>query len=247
MKITVSWYGRCCFLVEVDGKRVLFDPYDSFCNVEIGFIKAEMLLSSSTWHDHGHVGSSPGAWLFTYPGSENHLGFKVTVIEAKENRGTPTVVFNLMYRDISITNFADLGADEDKEFEKSLTREQKGILKSTKIAFMRPSIAGEMVSSHNVHNEKALKYCQPNIIFPEHYFPESFIQEQVPDSRKKELLRPNIVVDEMSRAIGYPQETIDGYKVEINTNSLGSRKVFYKLLRLHPQVKYADKQIKRYW
>lgn len=236
--INISWYGRCCFLVELNGKKILFDPYDRYCNVDIGIIDSDILISSSTWHDHGHIGASPNAWIFTYPGIEENSGFTITGIEAKENRGTPTVVFNLNYKGVSITNFADLGAKDDDQFDSSLTSEFREVLKSTNIAFMRPSIEGEEITTKNVHNEKVLKYCSPNVIFPEHYFPESFIKKYVPDSEKDKFLLPNVIVDEMLQILGYPVETINDHKVSIPLNELNGKRVIYKLLELHPQVRY---------
>lgn len=248
-EVIISWYGRCCFLVEIDSKRILFDPYDRYCNVDIGLIEADILISSSTWHDHGHIGASPGAWLFTYPGSEEHKGFQITGIEAKENRGSPTVVFNVRNKNVSITNFADLGAKDDEEFDVSLTLAQREVLRSTNIAFMRPSIEGEeILENNNIHNEKVLKYCSPNIVFPEHFFPESFINEQVPENKKEEFFKPNIIVDEMFQTLGFPVEEVNDYKVLVNLNEIQSRRVLYKLLRLHPQVRYEDNgAIRRTW
>ncbi|OGM11620.1 hypothetical protein A2Z22_02375 [Candidatus Woesebacteria bacterium RBG_16_34_12] len=238
--LEISWYGRCCFLVEINGKKILFDPYDQYCSVDIGLINANLLLSSSTWHDHGHIGASPHAWIFTYPGVEENSGFIITGIESKENRGTPNVVFNISYKGISITNFADLGSEGDEEFDKSLTVNQRAVLRSTNIAFMRPSIVDEEISYNNVHNEKVLKYCQPNIIFPEHYFPESFIDEQVPNSEKAKFNKPNIITNELPEAIGYPVKEIDDYKVTISSKDFQNIRSIYKLLRLHPQVQYIN-------
>ncbi len=239
MNVPITWYGRCCFFVELNGKRILFDPYDMYCNVDIGRIDADILISSSTWHDHGHIGASPHAWVCTYPGAYEHDGLTITGIEAKESRGTPTVVFNVRYGSISITNFADLGAEHDEEFDRSLTPEARTILQSTTIAFMRASIIGDQVADHNTHNETILKYCAPAIIFPEHYFPPSFIEEQVPESEKQKFLQPNVIVDEMVHVLGYPVEEVDDCSVTIDAEATRGAKKLYKLRRLHPQVRYV--------
>lgn len=240
MKININWFGRCCFLVELNNKKVLFDPYDKYCNVDIGIIDADILISSSTWHDHGHIGASPKAWIFTYPGIFENSGFIITGIKSKENRGTPNVIFNLRYGDISITNFADLGAKDDELFNKNLTLEQKAVLQSTNIAFIRPSIVGDEVTDNNIHNETALKYCNPQVIFPEHYFPESFIQEQVPDSKKADFLRPNIIVDEMIRKFNYPVDLINDFQITIDSEAFKNTRKIIKFLKLNPQAKYID-------
>ncbi len=246
-EVVINWYGRCCFLVELNKKKVLFDPYDKYCGVDVGVIDADLLLISSTWHDHGHIGASPGAWIFSYPGTHKNCGFTITGIEAKENRGSPTVVFNLRYKNISITNFADLGAKEDEKFDRSLTPKQRDVLKSTNIAFMRPSIEGEEIADNNMHNEKVLKYCTPNIVFPEHYFPDSFINERVPDAKKAEFFKPNIIVEEMLIGLGYPTKIVDDYKYVVKLEDFNQRKIF-KLQRLHPQVNYIhNAEIIRNW
>ncbi len=239
MDIEISWFGRCCFLVELNNKRILFDPYDTYCNVDIGTIDSDMVLISSTWHDHGHIGASPKSWIFSYPGITNHSGFVITGIEAKENRGSPTIIFNLKYEGVSITNFADLGAKDDEEFDKNLSDEQRTVLKSTNIAFVRPSIEGDEITENNIHNEKFLKYCEPNIIFPEHFFPKSFIQEKIPNEKKAEFLKPNIIVDELIEKLQYPVDEIDDYKITLNSSEIFGESKIVKLLKLNPQVVYA--------
>jgi len=240
MKLNITWYGRCCFLAELDNKKILFDPYDRYCNVDIGLIDADLLLSSSTWHDHGHIGASPQAWIYTYPGIETNFGFQITGIEAKEDRGTPTVIFNIQNKDISITNFADFGPEREEEFNKNLTSQQRDILQSTNIAFIRPSITTEEITVKNIHNENALKYCSPNIIIPEHYFPKSFILSQIPDSKKESFLKPNIIVDEMISVLGYPKIDVDDYKFCANIDEIKNMRSICKLLKLHSQVKYTE-------
>lgn len=209
-----------------------FDPYDTFCRVDIGIIGADILLSSSSWHDHGHIGASPKAHIYTYPGSYKNSGLLITGIEVKETRGSPTVVFNLKYSSFSITNFADFGQDQD------FSSEDKLIIESTNIAFIRPSIVGSDIKNfgENTHNEKALKYCQPAVIIPEHYFPESFINDQVVENEKESFLKPNVIVDEMVENFKYPIKVIDDYSIWISSDELSSRKILCKILKIHPQV-----------
>lgn len=231
MNIKISWYGRCCYVVEIENRKVLFDPYDRYCNVDIGYVDADFLISSSTWHDHGHIGTSPQAHIITYPGIEEHNGLVISGIEAKENRGTPTVIFNLRYKDVSITNFADFGSEYIDEFDSNLTPEQRQILENTTIAFIRPNIT---------HRESALRYCQPNLIFPEHYFPRKWIEQHIPDAKKADFLEPNIAVDEMLENSGFPVVTTDDYQIEIDTEHIKDTKQVIQLLELHPQVTFVS-------
>ena len=237
--IIISWYGRCCFLVEYERQKILFDPYDTYCGVDIGRIDAEILVSSSTWHDHGHIGASPKAHIYTYPGTYNHDGIQIVGIEALEDRGTPTVIFNVQVGPYSITNFADFGPKQQKAYEASVTEDERKILAETNVAFIRSSIVGDTVKENNVHNEIALEYCQPKVIFPEHYFPRSFIDQQVPESQKTSFLRPLIVVDEMLKRFGYPVSEISGHSIQITTKDSINRTI-YRFSDLHPQVRYQD-------
>lgn len=244
---SIRWYGRCCFLVEIVNKKVLFDPYDMFCNVDIGFIESDILLSSSTWHDHGHIGASPGSWVYSYPGQYENSGIKITGIESKEDRGSPNVIFNIQHKDLSITNFADFGPTQENYFDSNITDNEEDCLRSTNIAFVRAMIERDRVGVNNVHNENFLKYCSPNIVIPEHYHPRYFINEQVPQNMRDKFEPANIMIDELPQSISYPLEEIDDYQVKID-NNISKKKVIYRFMKIHPQVKYVkDFDLKRSW
>ncbi|MBN1169378.1 MBL fold metallo-hydrolase [Candidatus Woesebacteria bacterium] len=229
--IKITWYGRCCFIAELNGVRVLFDPYDRFCNVDMGMVDAQVLLSSSSWHDHGHIGAAPGAWIFSYSGNYTHLGLNISGIEVQEGRGSPSVVFNVRFKSVSITNFADMGVYAEGSFNK----EQKEVLGSTNIAFIR--------SGH----EKVLDFCDPRIIIPEHYFPEDFIHNQVPEDLREDFLQPNKNVDEMIKLLDYPVELIDDFSYVFNIGNLSDNK-FFRFMKLHPQVRYlSEPKFVKHW
>lgn len=234
--LKITWYGRCCFLVDTGVKKVLFDPYDAYCNVDIGFIEADILISSSTWHDHGHIGASPKAFIISYPGVYEKDRIKITGIEALEDRGSPTVIFNVKVGEFSITNFADFGPEQKEHFNKHVTQENLDIIRSTNIAMARASVIGDPTADH-VHDEIFLEYCQPAIIIPEHYFPESFIKQHVSEDQKQNFLTPNSIIDEMVKNIGYAVKEISSYHTEISKNDLNSKFVV-KFNDLHPQVQY---------
>ncbi len=236
--ICITWYGRCCFLIEYQEKKIIFDPYDTYCNVDIGQIEADVLISSSSWHDHGHIGASPSAHIYSYPGFYQHGDFKITGIEALENRGTPTVIFNVAFGPYSVTNFADFGPAQQETFDKTVTEKEKQVLDSTNIAFIRASIIGEKDKDHgNEHNENIFNYCQPSLIFLEHYFPKSFTEEQVEESKKKSFLKPLIVYNELIEILDYPVRKVNGYSLSLSPHDL-DHKTLYQFLRLHPQVVY---------
>lgn len=236
-QFNIKWYGRCCFLVETLNRKILFDPYDTYCGVDIGFIDSDILISSSTWHDHGHIGVSPNAFIITYSGKYEKDGFTINGIEALESRGSPTVIFNVKFGPFSITNFADFGAEQKTKFDNLVKTEELEILKSTNIALARPSISGN-INGEYVHDEIFMNYCDPSIIIPEHYFPESFIEESVVENQKENFLSPNKIVHEMVNKLGYKIEKVRSFEKTISINDLDEKKVI-EFLRLHPQVNYV--------
>lgn len=235
--LIITWFGRCCFLAQFEGKSVLFDPYDGYCGVDIGIIPSDILLVSSSWHDHGHIGASPKSYIYSYEGISENSGFKICGIKAEENRGTPTIIYNITLGPFSVTNFADFGPKRIRGFDSKLTTKQKDILRSTNIAFIRPSIVGELDDEH-IHNEVALKYCRPSIIFPEHYFPVSFTEKYIPDDKKEKFLKPVREVDEMIELSEHPLKEINSYFVEIQQKDLKEKNIF-KFRDLHPQVRFC--------
>jgi hypothetical protein len=246
--LKITWYGRCCFLVEYQGRRILFDAYDRYCNVEIGFIKADILVSSSSWHDHGHIGASPQAHVYTYPGQYENKGLRIIGLEAKEERSSPTVVFNLQAGPFSITNFADFGCGHKKEFYQSLRNSERQALKNTNIAFTRASLVGDPDGQHS-HNECVLDFCSPALIFPEHYFPRNFTQNRVPKDRQESFLKPVKEIDDMITNLDYPVEEIKGFQKTILPKDLKSKKLV-RFLKLPTQVTYEkrpDFTRNRFW
>ena len=235
--LNITWYGRCCFLVKYQNKSILFDPYDTYCNVDIGYIDADILISSSTWHDHGHIGASPQAYICTNPGLDIQGDIKIIGIEAKEDRGTPTIVFNVSFGPYSITNFADFGPEQKNSFDKSLTSIERDILQTTNIAFVRASIIGDKIKKNNTHNENFLDYCQPKVIFPEHYFPRSFTKKHVPDSKKEHFYKPVTIVDEMIEKLAIPVKEINGWTTDILLDEIKDT-TFFRFSELYPQVIY---------
>ncbi|MBP7875507.1 MBL fold metallo-hydrolase [Candidatus Woesebacteria bacterium] len=241
-EITITWYGRCCFLVKLGNTKALFDPYDTFFGIDIGFIESDILLSSSTWHDHGHIGASPKSCIYSYPGTYEHSGITITGIESKEDRGTPNIIFNIQYQYFSITNFADFGPTQEDYFDATSSDNEKSILQTTNIAFVRPMIERDKVDTINIHNENFLKYCSPHIIIPEHYHPRDFMQQHIPEALRPKFEPANVMVDELSEAIGYPVEEIENYKTSFDSDIV-NKKILCRFMRVHPQVKYIGSMV----
>lgn len=231
--IKLAWFGHCCFLIEMGGLKILIDPYDTYGGNDIDRIEADCLVSSSTWHDHGHIGASPRAHIFSYPGQYQKRKVKIVGIKSEEYRGTPNVIFNIRHSIFSLTNFADLG---DPNSVDKISPEEKAILGQTNIAFMRHNIT----STRNLYcYDLALKLCNPQIIIPIHYHPKSYVLEQLPKDKQAGYLQKLPEVEKMIKKLkAYERREVDSYECSLNSNDL-KRKAILVFSKTHPQVKYT--------
>lgn len=228
-KVKLTWYGRCCFLIEINGKKFLTDPHDSFDGVDMGQVEADYTLSSSSWHDHGHIGAAPKSIIITEPGVMQIDDITITGIATKETRGTKNVIFNIKVGNFSISNFADLGNSESMQ---QLSPEELEIINSTNVAMIRPNPI--TLESDFSCGELALQFCQPKIIIPHHFYPEKFVSRVNAPSNMLDYLP---LVDEMIEKLAYKKQIIDGYSFEINLDDY-SEKTALLFGDVHPQVKY---------
>lgn len=224
----LTWYGRCCFLLELGLKRVLIDPHDTFDGVDMGQVDADYCLISSVAHDHGNVGASPFAYTIGTPGMFVYEDMTITGIESRETRGTPNIIFNIRYGNFSITNFADFG---DITSLQSRTEEERAIIRSTNIAFVRPNYIDPEETFQG--GELALKFCEPSILIVDHFYPESLIQHSTKLSGARSYFN---TIDSLLSKIPYIRQDIPSYELEIGSNSLqGKRAVVFQ--EVHPQVR----------
>ncbi len=229
-KIKLTWYGRCCFLIGIKDTKILIDPHDQFDGVYMGTVDANHTLISSVAHDHGHIGASPYSLTHHEIGSKTLEGnIKITGIMTKESRETSNLVYNLQADNFSITCFADLG---DPQALENLPQEDKKILRSTNIAFIRPN---QILHEFEViSGELALRYCDPQIIIPYHFYPAKFIERN--EGLKKAL--PYLTwTESMIEKLTYKKKQIDGYEVEINLDDYNSKTAIL-FSDIHPQVVY---------
>lgn len=229
-KIKLTWYGRCCFLIEINNKKILIDPHDQFDGVYMGLVDADHTLISSIAHDHGHIAASPQSLPHHEVGTEL-LGenIEITGIMTKESRGTSNLIYNIKADNFSITCFADLG---DPHSLKKLSQEDKKVLQSTNIAFIRPN---QILHKPDVTSgELALKYCEPQIIIPYHFYPIKFIE------RTKELKKasPYLTrVENMIEKLSYKKQQLDGYETKISFDDYDTKTAIL-FSDIHPQVVY---------
>ncbi len=229
-KVKMTWYGRCCFLVEINGLKILTDPHDTFDDIDMGTVKADYTLISSTWHDHGHIGASPSAVIISEP-SNYKLPNNITLsgIETKENRGTRNVIFNIKWKNYSITNFADLG---DPKYLQKLSNCKKKILASTKIMMARPN---PVLKTRFTSIDLALKVCTPKILIPHHNYPPVFAR-RIKGKLSKDILKTYNRVDIALERTAYIKKQIKGSSKAINLSEY-KEKTALLFQDVHKQVK----------
>jgi hypothetical protein len=231
-KIKLTWYGRCCFLIEINDRKILIDPHDQFDGVYMGLVEADHTLISSVAHDHGHIAASPQSLTHHEVGSELLEGdIKVTGIMTKESRGTSNLIYNIKVDNVSITCFADLG---DPQSIENLSREDKEVIASTNIAFIRPN---QILHEPDVSSgELALRYCDPQIIIPYHFYPAKFIE------RTRELKKASVYltwVENMIEKLSYKKQQHEGCEAEINLDEYDTKTAIL-FSDIHPQVTYNN-------
>ena len=226
----MTWYGRCCFLIEVNGVKILTDPHDTSDSVDMGIVKADYVLISSTWHDHGHIGASPFAIVISEPGNYK-LPNNITVsgIETKENRGTKNIIFNIKWGKYSITNFADLG---DPKYLQKISNCKKKTLASTTIMLARPN---PVLKTSLTSIDLSLKSCDPKILIPHHYYPPVF-SKRTKGKLSKNLLKSYKQVDIALKKLKYTKKDIKGSSTTISLNDY-KEKTALMFQDMHKQVK----------
>ncbi len=229
-KIKLTWYGRCCFLIGISGKKILIDPHDQFDGVYMGLVDADHILISSVAHDHGHIAASPQSLTHHEAGSELLEGnIEITGMMTKESRGTSNLVYNIKAERFSITCFADLGDPQSLE---DLSQKEKVLLQSTNIAFVRPN---QILHEPEVTSgELALRYCEPQIIIPYHFYPAKFIER---NEGLKKGLAYLAWVDDMINKLSYKKQQIEGYETEISLDKYDTKTAIL-FSNIHPQVVY---------
>ena len=231
-KIKLTWYARCCFLIEINGKKILIDPHDQFDDVYMGLVEADHTLISSVAHDHGHIAASPQSLTRHEVGSELLEGnIEVNGMMTKESRGTSNLIYNIKVNNFSITCFADLG---DPQSIERLSQKEKAVLESTNIALVRPN---QILHEPDVSSgELALRYCDPQIIIPYHFYPAKFI-ERVKAPKEMRGYLPQ--VENMIKKLSYKKQQFEGYEAEISLDDYDTKTAIL-FSDVHPQVVYKN-------
>lgn len=231
--IKITWYGHCAFLIEIEKTKILIDPFDHFNNIHIGDIEADFLLLSSVAHDHGNIAASVKAWTHHHAGTFNLPNdIKVTGIETKEYRGTPNIIFNIEHKNLSITNFADLG---DEDSLKNIHQKDIEVMEKTNLAFMRHN----RTLDPEIHSyDLSLKVSNPNVIIPIHFYPKSFIESQIPKDEREGYLEKLVLIDQMLEKLkDYKVKFIEDHSIELSQKMLENKTILY-FQKIHPQVRH---------
>ena len=235
-KYRIEWYGHCAFKFSYKNVSFLFDPYDSFQNIEIGYIRADYILVSSIWHDHGNINASSQAHIIAYEGIYDfNKGFKIYGFKAEESRGSQNIIFTILWDDgMCITNFADWG---DIDGKSKLDNKALKILSKTKIALMRINYIDKEQDFYCY--DLALSVTKPLMIIPIHYFPTKFIKKEIPKNNffNNEITKQK-QVDYMVKKLKYNHKIISGFLFE--DSKLPKNPLFLEFSNVHSQVKYKD-------
>lgn len=232
--VKLTWYGRCCFLIEINSKKILIDPHDHFDDIYMGEVAADYLLTSSVAHDHGNIAASVKAYTYGDAGiHELENDIIVTGISSKESRGSSNVIFNIQAGGLSITNFADWGEPESIQ---QFSKEELNVLQSTNIAFVRPNL---ILHEEGVRaGELALRVCNPQAMIIHHFYPESFITESGADVKMLAYLPQ---VSELISRISYKPVEIKEYSSDITLSKI-KEKTAFTFAKIHPQVTHKPRQ-----
>jgi len=205
--MTITWFGHCCFLLDFNDSIILTDPYDDFLGIAVGKIPADMMTISSIWHDHGNIATSPQSHIYAYEGTDEKKGITITGIKSKESRGSSNIIFNIVYGNLSITNFADWGEPASIEL---FTKEEMSVFEKTNIAFVRANAIDD--SETQFFYDLALKVCHPELLIPCHYYPKSFIERSLPPNQRQGYSRKITQIEKMIKRGDFKRLEIHGYK-----------------------------------
>ena len=141
------------------------------------------------------------------------------------------VLLNLVFLNLSITNFADLG---DLKSLENLSQEEREILESTDIAFLRPNKISD--DTEATSGDLALKTCEPQIIIPHHFYPKKFIDKEGELKKMSPYLK---WTENMVEKLAYKRQQIDSYSTEIDLDEF-KEKTAILFSDIHPQVSYKN-------
>jgi hypothetical protein len=234
--LKLTWYGRCCFLVESEGYKILFDPYDDFGHTSIGQIDADYMVISSIAHDHGNIAACPKAYSNGYRGRYTvKEGVYFNGIESKEGRGTLNLIGNVELEPFYLTNFADWG---DPECLSEFTDYERSLLQKTNIAFLRTR-EQEKHPDQRLY-DLVMQVCTPRILVPHHHFPESFYKKYIDPQYHHICYEKLREIDDMVEKLPeYTKKEIDSYECVLSEQDLLSKTILV-FSEIHPQVVHED-------
>lgn len=112
----ITCIGHAKFLLELDGMRIVTDPYDETCGYPVTPVDADAVLVSHGHHDHNAVHTIAGSPRVIDQAGEYDLGEGVTVTaiasEHDDAGGTKrgkTLLFRIHAEGLTVVHLGDLG------------------------------------------------------------------------------------------------------------------------------------------
>lgn len=112
----ITCIGHAKFLLELDGMRIVTDPYDAGCGYPVTPVEADAALVSHGHHDHNAVHTLPGSPRVIDQAGQYDLGDGVTVTaiasdhdDACGTRRGKTLLFRIRAEGLTVVHLGDLG------------------------------------------------------------------------------------------------------------------------------------------
>jgi L-ascorbate metabolism protein UlaG (beta-lactamase superfamily) len=163
--MVIEWLGHSCFTVTLkNGKKVLFDPYDSTVGYPPTKIEADIVIISHAHFDHNDLSRVKGKYtVVEKEGLHSFDNFKIEGIKTWHDneqgslRGE-NIVFLLKAEGLSLCHMGDIGCLPSEEVYEKLSG----------IDILLIPVGG----NYTIDAEQALNVCariSPNIIIPMHF------------------------------------------------------------------------------
>lgn len=170
MKIT--WVGHACFLVEVNGVKVLHDPYDSSVGYKVIPIEADIVCISHSHGDHSNISMVKGKpVIISSPGERSVKGLKIKGIQTFHDprqgalRGK-NIVFKVETQTLNWVHLGDLGHVLDSATVEELTPVDILMIPVGGTYTIDASEADMVVSQLNPKIVIPMHYKTPVVVYP---------------------------------------------------------------------------------
>lgn len=207
----IKWYGQSFFRIVFGGRggtRIVTDPYDSDCGLEVPTIKSHIMLVSGSDNNTEAVREDP--FVIDAPGEYEMKSTFVRAIEAQNTEKEQIAIFRIEAEDYSIIHLGDLGQEE-------LNQEQMEALGSVDVLLV-PIGGGKTVGPSDA--SKLVTQIEPKAVIPMRYdipdlnedleevddFLEAMGEEDVESQDKFEVKPTNLPEDDVKVTVLNPDQ-----------------------------------------